>query len=85
MLSYLHVAARNGVVVESYTDEATGTMAQTSNGGGHFTSATLRPRVTISAGDEALAIALHHEAGELCFIAASVNFPIEHEPRVVHG
>ena len=85
MLSYLHVAASHGIVVESYTDAATGTMEQTHNGGGHFTRATLRPRVTISAGDLALATELHHEASEKCFIAASVNFPVKHEPVVTRG
>jgi len=83
MLSYLHEAAVNGVVVEEYTDEATGTMQQAGNGGGHFTIATLRPRVTISTSDVALAQQLHHAAGEKCFIAASVNFPIAHEPTTV--
>jgi organic hydroperoxide reductase OsmC/OhrA len=85
MLSYLHEAAINGIVVESYTDAATGTMEQTHNGGGHFTLATLRPRVTISAGDLALATSLHQPASEKCFIAASVNFPVKHEPTVSLG
>ncbi|TXN28513.1 OsmC family protein [Lacisediminihabitans profunda] len=82
MLSYLHVAAANGVVVTAYTDAAEGTMVQTADGGGHFTSATLRPIVTISSGDPALALELHHEAGAKCFIANSVNFPVLHEPRI---
>jgi len=81
MLSYLHEAAIHGIVVENYTDAATGTMEQTHNGGGHFTLATLRPRVTISAGDLALATELHAEASAKCFIAASVNFPVKHEPE----
>jgi len=83
LLSYLHVAASNGIVVSAYTDAATGTMEQTGNGGGHFTSVTLRPRVTIVGGDTALALALHREASEKCFIAASVNFPVHHEPEIV--
>jgi len=83
MLSYLHVATLHGIVVEEYTDAATGTMEQTASGGGHFTSATLRPVVTISAGDPAVALAIHHEASEKCFIAASVNFPVGHEPEVL--
>jgi len=83
LLSYLHVAASHGIVVVEYTDAATGTMEQTANGGGHFTSATLRPRVTISAGSVELARSLHAEASEKCFIAASVNFPVSHEPEVV--
>lgn len=83
MLSYLHVASSRGVVVVAYTDDATGTMEQTANGGGHFTEATLRPVVTIATGDPADALDAHHEAAEKCFIAASVNFPVHHEPRIV--
>jgi organic hydroperoxide reductase OsmC/OhrA len=82
MLSYLHVAVKNGIVVESYTDAATGTMRQVGEGG-HFTSVTLRPRVTISSGDPELAQRLHAEANALCFIASSVNFPVSHEPETV--
>ena len=83
LLSYLHVAASNGVVVTDYTDAATGTMQQTTDGGGHFTSVTLRPVVTISAGDPDRALSLHHEASLKCFIANSMNFPVRHEPRMV--
>jgi organic hydroperoxide reductase OsmC/OhrA len=87
MLSYLHVAASHGVVVTAYSDSATGVMEQTADGGGHFVSATLRPVVTIEPGvdpDAQLELAknLHHEASEKCFIAASVNFPVLHEPIV---
>ena len=83
LLSYLHVASSHGIVVESYEDAASGIMTQTANGGGHFVSVTLRPVVTISAGDAELALILHEEASEKCFIAASVNFPVLHEPRIV--
>lgn len=83
MLSYLHVAASHGVTVMAYTDEATGTMEQDSNGGGHFTSASLHPRVVVSdASMVALARELHSEAAAKCFIAASVNFPVDHHPIV---
>ena len=80
LLSYLYVAAVHGVVVTAYTDSATAVMEQTGDGGGHFVSATLRPVVTIEGDDVELAASLHAEASEKCFIAASVNFPIEHEP-----
>ncbi len=83
LLSYLHVAANAGVIVTGYTDAAVGTMVQTPDGGGRFTSATLRPRVTISSGDAELARALHAEASAKCFIAASVNFPVHHEPEIL--
>lgn len=82
MLSYLHVATNHGVVVVGYTDAATGVMEETGGGGGHFTSVTLRPRVTVlEPGMVELAARLHHEASEKCFIAASVNFPVGHEPE----
>jgi organic hydroperoxide reductase OsmC/OhrA len=83
LLSYLHVASSNGIVVVDYTDAATGVMEQTSDGGGHFTGATLRPVVTIASGDPALALELHHEASVKCFIASSVNFPVGHEPEIL--
>jgi organic hydroperoxide reductase OsmC/OhrA len=38
--------------------------------------------VTISSGDPDLALALHDEAERLCFIAASVNFPVRHDPTI---
>jgi organic hydroperoxide reductase OsmC/OhrA len=85
LLSYLHAAASHGVVVISYTDAATGVMEQTNDGGGHFTSATLHPVVTIGGGDEELAMRLHAEASAMCFIAASVNFPVRHEPTILRG
>jgi organic hydroperoxide reductase OsmC/OhrA len=83
LLSYLYVAVNHGIVVTAYEDDAIGTIVQTSDGGGHFTSVTLRPVVTIAAGDPDVARAIHKEASQKCFIAASVNFPIEHEPRIV--
>lgn len=81
LLSYLHAAMRAGVVVQAYTDEASGTMRQEGDGG-RFTEVVLRPHVTISAGDPELAQRLHDEAHGMCFIAASVNFPVRHEPTV---
>lgn len=83
MLAYLHVCAVAGVVVTAYTDRATGTMEETPDGGGHFTRALLRPEVTVASADMAeKAQALHHDAHRLCFIANSVNFPVDHEGSV---
>jgi organic hydroperoxide reductase OsmC/OhrA len=80
LLSYLHVAARNGVTVMAYTDAPVGTMEQIA-GGGHFTGVTLRPRVSITDPEQVeFAQSLHAEAARECFIAASVNFPVGHEP-----
>jgi organic hydroperoxide reductase OsmC/OhrA len=81
MLWYLHLCSVNGVVVVEYTDEATGVMIETKDGGGYFKEVTLYPKVTVS--NESMiekANALHHEANKMCFIANSVNFPIHHVP-----
>lgn len=83
-LVYLHLCHDNGVDIIAYEDDATGTMVETSNGGGHFTEITLHPRVMISiTSDAQKARDLHHHVSELCFIAQSVNFPIHHKPIIV--
>ena len=84
MLSYLHACAAAGIVVTGYTDEAHGTMTETTDGGGHFTRVVLRPRVTVASTDMVeKAVGLHHDAHERCFIANSVNFPVSHEAVVL--
>jgi organic hydroperoxide reductase OsmC/OhrA len=83
LLSYLHVATQAGVVVQSYTDAATGTLHTNADGSGALVEVVLRPVVTISAGAPATAMALHAEANRLCFIANSVNFPVRHEPSIL--
>ena len=83
MLWYLHLCSRDGIVVTAYTDDATGTMVETADGGGHFAQVTLRPTATIARGDLEHARELHHEAHRLCFIANSVNFPVTVEASVV--
>jgi len=83
MLSYLHLCAVNSVVVMAYHDDASGTMAENPDGSGQFTEVTLRPHVTITReSDAARAMQLHEDAGKLCFIARSVNFPVRHEPLI---
>ena len=83
MLAYLHVATLAGVVVTAYTDAAEGMMVTEGNGG-HFTEVVLRPVVTITAAsDPAKAEAAHEDAHHACFIAASVNFPVCCEARIV--
>jgi organic hydroperoxide reductase OsmC/OhrA len=84
LLSYLHLCAVNNIVVVSYVDHATGTMEEREGGSGVFTHVQLNPKVTISAeSDAAKAKELHHRAHELCFIANSVNFPVENSPTIL--
>jgi organic hydroperoxide reductase OsmC/OhrA len=85
MLSYLHLCAVNKIVVTGYVDRAEGTM-ETDQTGGHFTEAILNPEITITPESDAeLAAQLHEPAGEACFIAASVNFPVHHRPKITKG
>jgi organic hydroperoxide reductase OsmC/OhrA len=85
MLSYLAECARSGVAVLSYADSASGTMARR-DGILAFTEVVLRPRVTIAAASNLeKAVTLHGKAHEECFIAASVNFPVRHEPIVTRA
>ena len=81
LLSYLHVAVMHVVVVLEYRDDPVGEMV-TEGIGGHFTSVTLRPRVVVAdPAHVSLANQIHHEASQACFIASSVNFPVNHEPE----
>jgi len=53
---------------------------------GRFKSVVLRPTVTVAAGsDVGRARTIHQPAHEKCFIANSVNFPVECEPEIVSG
>jgi organic hydroperoxide reductase OsmC/OhrA len=83
MLSYLALAALEGLEVTGYEDSARGTLQQEGRGG-RFTEVVLRPRVTVAPGsDPVRAEALHEEAHQTCFIASSVNFPVRHEAEIV--
>ena len=82
MLSFLAQASRAGVSILAYNDAAEGTMT-IAHEGANFTNVTLHPRVTVPPGtDRALIEKLHEQAHASCFIARSVNFPVEHEAIV---
>ena len=82
MLTYLAEAARAGVHVLAYSDEASGTM-QMHEGKMRFTEVSLRPQVVVAKdSDQAKAQALHEKAHEHCFIASSVNFPVTCDARM---
>ncbi|ARJ68837.1 OsmC family protein [Paracoccus contaminans] len=84
MLWFLHYAADAAIVVTAYEDCPLGIAEAGPGGAGRFLGATLRPRITVAAGtDIAAAAAIHHRIPEVCFIARSVNFPVDHQPRFV--
>jgi len=84
MLWYLHLCSANQITVLDYQDDALGYMHETDDGSGAFVRVVLRPQVRLSSpDDQAKALALHHEAHRFCFLAKSVNFPVEIEARIV--
>ncbi|RLM07614.1 peroxiredoxin [Gibbsiella quercinecans] len=82
-LWYLGLCAAAGVTVVAYRDEAEGVMLEESSGAGQFSSVTLGPRIEITAdSDRQTALDLHHKAHDMCFIARSMNFPVNNEPEI---
>ena len=79
MLSFLAIACKKKLVVESYQDHAVGFLE---NDGGRLWLARviLRPKVAIDADAETLAH-IHHLAHEACFIANSVKTEVTIEPQ----
>ena len=83
MLWYLHLCAVGGVTVISYQDEPLAIGELEPSGAGRFKSVTLRPKIEISAqSDIDKALALHNEVHQYCFIARSVNFPVDFAPEI---
>ena len=81
MLWYLHYASDAGLRVLAYEDSPTGTGEIGPGGAGRFTKARLHPRVTLPNGSDLVAAeAIHHRIHQVCFIARSVNFPVDYAP-----
>ncbi|MES2973656.1 MAG: OsmC family protein [Pseudomonadota bacterium] len=76
MLWFLDLAARDGLVVESYLDTAEGEMKTREDGRLWVARVTLQPEVVLAASTPAAAgqlERLHHRAHEECFLANSVK------------
>jgi organic hydroperoxide reductase OsmC/OhrA len=83
MLWFLSLAAKAGWQVETYVDNAWGTLARDAGGRMAMTQVTLRPRVVFSgermpSPDELQR--LHHRAHDACYIANSVKTEVRCEP-----
>lgn len=81
MLWFLHLCADANIIVIEYTDEAKAIMSEKADGSGQFTEVLLQPKVIVA--ELAMieeAEALHKKANKMCFIANSVNFPVQHSP-----
>jgi organic hydroperoxide reductase OsmC/OhrA len=76
MLTFLAIAARKRYVVDSYEDQAVGTLARNEAGALAVTKVTLRPVVRFSGEKQPTAedlARLHDQAHHACFIANSVK------------
>ena len=75
MLTFLYLAAKAGLVVESYDDTAEGQMAKTAEGRMWVSVVTLHPIVVWggTTPDVHTVHDLHHAAHDECFIANSVK------------
>ena len=79
-LTYLFLAAKNGVAVTGYTDDAEGRLGVV-DGKVRMSHVTLRPRITLEAGaNETRARELVAKAHGGCFVANSVSTPIDIVP-----
>ena len=83
MLTFLDLARRAGVVVESYEDDAIGVLAEVGPKKYAITKVTLRPKIAFGGEppEQAKLDELHHQAHELCFIANSVTSEVLVEAR----
>ena len=81
MLWYLHLCSDKKIVCTHYSDAAEGEMETSPGREWQFTKVVLHPEIVITseAGLKG-AHELHERAHALCFIANSVNFPIEVSP-----
>ncbi|MBN8246786.1 MAG: OsmC family protein [Verrucomicrobia bacterium] len=83
MLWFLHFAAKEGVVVDAYSDEAAGLLGRAADGRMAMTRVLLRPKVRCSGARRPTSEdlqRLHHAAHEACFIANSVRTEVRVEP-----
>jgi organic hydroperoxide reductase OsmC/OhrA len=84
MLSFLAIAAKKKLTVNSYEDDATGFLENDSSDGKGgklwITRVILRPKVAIDT-DAGTLSQIHHLAHEACFIANSVRTDVKVEPR----
>jgi organic hydroperoxide reductase OsmC/OhrA len=84
MLTFLAIAAKRRLSLDSYVDDAIGFMEKNEAGRLAITRVTLRPKIVWTAGVSVSGADLekmHHEAHEGCFIANSVTTKITVESQ----
>jgi organic hydroperoxide reductase OsmC/OhrA len=76
MLWFLNIAAKRGYRVDSYRDDAVGTMEKNAGGKLAITTVTLHPHTAFigeTVPTPEAVVAMHKEAHDECFIASSVK------------
>jgi len=84
MQTFLALAAKKRLVVESYSDQATAELAQREDGKFWVCRLTLSPKAVFSGDkqpDEDAINAMHEKAHQHCFIANSVTSDVVVSPR----
>jgi organic hydroperoxide reductase OsmC/OhrA len=75
LLTFLALAAKEGLVVDEYEDHPVGTLGKDDEGRMAMLTVTLNPKITFSGADPPRDVLerLHHQSHEMCFIANSVT------------
>ncbi|HEY2446628.1 MAG TPA: OsmC family protein [Rhizomicrobium sp.] len=84
MLTFLAICARRRLVLDSYDDDASGSLEKGDSGRLWIARVVLRPKIRFASGVEvspAQLAELHHQSHAECFIANSVKTEIIVEPR----
>lgn len=83
MLFFLAYAAKAGIVIDDYSDDAVGIMGKNDEGRMVMTRVTLRPKIRYAgtAPARAAEMALHDRSHHACYIANSVKSEVVVEPR----
>ena len=84
MLTFLSIAANKGFVINSYVDQAEGTLSKNLEGKIAMTEVTLRPEIVFQEDkkpDETTLHQLLEKAHANCFIANSVKTTVQIKPK----
>jgi organic hydroperoxide reductase OsmC/OhrA len=83
MLFFLSFAAKRNYIIETYEDNAEGTLSKTENGEMAMTVVNLRPKVTFAGSNmpsEEVIAELHEMSHKKCYIANSVKTEVKVQP-----
>ena len=82
MTTFLSLAARKGIALDSYECDATGTLEMV-EGKFRFSKVVLRPRIVVGrAEDRDKALDVFHQAEASCLVANSLLTKVEGEPEI---